>query len=65
MCMCVHLLVRHQVREAESNKKLRNMPKAQRAATLKKSKAAYDKKKSDKRQANFQGRTRSRVIIKA
>jgi hypothetical protein len=53
------------VREQAENKRLRSMPRAQRAATLKKGKASYDKKQADKRQVNFRGRTRSRVIIRA
>jgi hypothetical protein len=53
------------VREQQENKRLRSMPRAQRAATLKKGKASYDKKQADKRQVNFRGRTRSRVIIRA
>lgn len=51
-------------RVKHSFKKMASLPKAERAAALKKSKAAFDKKRSEKRAANFKGHTRSRVIIR-
>ncbi|KAG5182404.1 P-loop containing nucleoside triphosphate hydrolase protein [Tribonema minus] len=52
------------LRDKQKNDALRSMPKEKRAAALRRSKADFQRRAAEKRAASFQGRTRSRAIVR-